>query len=339
MFGTRRMSCRISPCDALGAERPLPEPVVMAATLPPKIDSRTSCVDYRPKYDRRRKTMMHIIYEVCLDDPEGVAWAADAGAASVELCANLAQGGTTPTVGSVGAALEMAARTGMGVKVMLRPRPGEWRLAPVGLLAELPPTALERARWWERHILEVEIGRAPDAGTARADYEPTQTTLAQRDAAKAAELTVTGIPAGGTPLTARTVRRLRLRYRAQGLLGLLDRRSIRPATPLGRLDPRVVAAARTPIVRETARSTGTKARLWRVVQAALAAEYGEGEVPLPSQRTFERLVEPLAAGQHTSGPATSRRTQASRPQGPFTPTAASRPGRWCRSTPRPWTIG
>jgi putative transposase len=49
-------------------------------------------------------------------------------------------------------------------------------------------------------------------------------------------------------------------------------------------------------------------------------------VPLPSQRTFERLVDALAAGQHTFGPATSRRTQANRPPGPFTPTAASRPG-------------
>jgi hypothetical protein len=127
-------------------------------------------------------------------------------------------------------------------------------------------------------------------------------------------------------VTARTVWRLRLRYRTQGLLGLLDRRSIRPARPLGRVDPRVVAAAHAAIARETPRSTGTKARLWRVVQAALTAEHGEGEVPLPSQRTFERLVDALAAGQHTFGPATSRRTRANRPPGPFTPTAASRPG-------------
>jgi hypothetical protein len=34
----------------------------------------------------------------------------------------------------------------------------------------------------------------------------------------------------------------------------------------------------------------------------------------------------LAAGLHTFGPATSRRTHANRPEAPFTPTAAARPG-------------
>ncbi|MEV4049624.1 hypothetical protein AB0J55_00400 [Amycolatopsis sp. NPDC049688] len=195
------------------------------------------------------------------------------------------------------------------------------RLTAVGLLEQLSTGVLERAREWERHVIEAETGFAPDATTARPGFEPSRTTVAERDTAKAGELT-----AAGVPTTARTIKRMRLRYRAQGLLGLVDHRSLRVSNPVGRVDPRVVAAARAAIGRETRRSTGTKSRLWRVVQADLAAEHGSDVVPLPSQRTFERLLDVLSAGQHTFGSATTRRTQANRPVGPFTPTAASRPG-------------
>ncbi|MEX5711751.1 NmrA family NAD(P)-binding protein [Parafrankia sp. FMc6] len=132
--------------------------------------------------------------------------------------------------------------------------------------------------------------------------------------------------AAGRPTAARTVRRMRGRYGAEGLWGLVDRRHDRPAGPHGRVDERVIAAARTAIGRETPRSTGTKARLWRTVQADLVAEHGEGVVPLPSIRTFERLVDALVVGLHTFGPATARRTQANRPAAPFGVTVAGRPG-------------
>jgi putative transposase len=81
-------------------------------------------------------------------------------------------------------------------------------------------------------------------------------SLGQREAAKAAELT-----AAGEPTSAKTVQRLRLRYRAQGLLGLVDRRAMRPVRPLGNADPRLVAAIVAQLDRETTQSTGTRGRL------------------------------------------------------------------------------
>lgn len=206
------------------------------------------------------------------------------------------------------------------------------RLEPVGLLEALPAEVVERARDWERHVVEVVTGLRPGAGSPREGFDPARTTIEQRDQAKADELT-----AAGRPTAARTVRRMRGRYGAEGLWGLVDHRYDRPANPHGRVDERVIAAARAAIGRETPRSTGTKARLWRTVRADLVAEHGEGVVPLPSIRTFERLVDTLTAGLHTFGSATTRRTAANRPAGPFGATVASRPGELVQIDTTPWT--
>ena len=69
-------------------------------------------------------------------------------------------------------------------------------------------------------MVEVETGLPPGAepGAApRPEYDPTSTTLAQRDRAKAAELGV-GV---------RTVQQRRARYARQGLWGLVDQRAVR----------------------------------------------------------------------------------------------------------------
>lgn len=237
------------------------------------------------------------------------------------------------TVTAVGAAVRLVSEAGPTQLVMLstllgsdgfelldgaEPAP---RLEPVSLLESLPDDVVARARAWEGHVIEVETGIAPGATSSRDGFDPGCTTVKQRDQVKADELTAAGQPTG-----ARTVERMRGRYRTSGLWGLIDQRHTRPTSPHGRVDERVVAATRAAIAAETSRSTGTKTRLRRVVEQALAAEHGEGTVPLPSQRTFERLVDGLAAGLHTFGPATSRRTHANRPAAPFSPTAAARPG-------------
>ncbi|MFC9938561.1 Mu transposase C-terminal domain-containing protein [Nocardiopsis alba] len=195
------------------------------------------------------------------------------------------------------------------------------RLEPAGLLEALPTTVIEKAREWERHVLEVQTGLLPGAERPRTGFDPQRTTLEQREAAKAAELT-----AAGKETSAVTVKRHRLRYRAQGLWGLVDHRHNRPSSPFGRVDERIVAATREAIAAQTSQSTGTKSRLRRQVQAAVIAEYGEGTVPLPSKRTFDRLVDALSTGKHTFGAATTRRSLAERPAGAFTPTTANRPG-------------
>lgn len=104
--------------------------------------------------------------------------------------------------------------------------PAVCRVPPLGLLESLPAPVRERALVWERHVREVETGHpggSGAAGPARAEYDPEVRTLAQREEAKAAELS-----AAGMPTSAVTVRRMRARYRDGGLWGLVDQRTARP---------------------------------------------------------------------------------------------------------------
>jgi hypothetical protein len=196
------------------------------------------------------------------------------------------------------------------------PVPG---VEPFGLLDGLPEEVLAAAQDWERHVVEVETGLAPDAepgAEPRPGYDPQARTLAQRTQAKAAEL----------GMTSRTVERMRARYARQGLWGLVDQRAVRTWEATGRADARLVAVARQVIEAETHASTGTRGRLIRRVTKAVEDAYGPGVVPLPGRTTFYKLIDTLAAGRHTFGPAVTRRQAANRPKRPFTPTFAARPG-------------
>jgi putative transposase len=195
---------------------------------------------------------------------------------------------------------------------------------PFGLLEALPAEVVQQARSWERHVVEVITGRAPDApeGSApRPGYDPASSTVKDRDAAKAAELT-----AAGQPTSARTVMRMRLRYAEQGLWGLIDQRFARGSDPVGRADERLVAAIRAELDAQTHASTGTRGRLMHRVKTALDTQFGPGTVPVPGRSVFYELVGALAGGRHAFGAATTRRSLTNRPAAPFTPTIATRPG-------------
>ncbi|MDF3313400.1 Mu transposase C-terminal domain-containing protein [Rhodococcus sp. T2V] len=206
--------------------------------------------------------------------------------------------------------------------------PSEVSAGPGGLagqsLTDVPAAAADRAREWERHVVEVETGLPPGVGpeaVPRPEYDPARTTIRQREAAKAAEMT-----AAGTPTSAITVQRMRHRYRSGGVRGLIDGRVTRSTSVYGRTDERVVDAIRDALDGETKRSTGTRDRLRLRVEAILAERHGDGVVGLPSRATFNRLVSAMSTGRHTFGAATTRRSAANRPAGPFTATWASRPG-------------
>ncbi|NDU75479.1 DDE-type integrase/transposase/recombinase [Actinomadura sp. DSM 109109] len=190
---------------------------------------------------------------------------------------------------------------------------------PLGLLDGLPSEVLAAAKEWERHIVEVMTGLPPDAepgATKRPEYDPELHPLGERDQAKASEL--------GT--TSRTIRTRRARYAAQGLWGLVDQRAVREWQATGRVDVRVVKAVQAALDAETNASTGTRSRLIWKVSKALEAEHGPGVVPLPGKTTFYRLIDTLSTGRHTFGSAATRRQLDNRPEGPFTPTLADRPG-------------
>jgi copper homeostasis protein len=65
-----------------------------------------------------------VIVEICVGDVASALEAERAGADRVELCADLAQGGTTPSIGSVAVALETLRHTAL--RVMIRPRGGDF---------------------------------------------------------------------------------------------------------------------------------------------------------------------------------------------------------------------
>lgn len=190
-------------------------------------------------------------------------------------------------------------------------------------LDDVPAGAAAAALEWERHLLEVITGLPPDAPAGAfslPQYDPARTALTERDAAKAAELTL-----AGKPTSAITVQRMRARYRAEGVRGLVDRRHIKPVQQFGRADLRLVEAIAEAVDLETNRSTGTRDRLRRQVEKVLLERHGT-EVPLPSKATFNRLVAAVSKGRHTFGSATTRRSLANRPERPFTVTLATRPG-------------
>ncbi len=66
---------------------------------------------------------MGVLIEVCVEGIDGVAAAERAGADRVELCASLVEGGITPSLGTVRAALALAT---IPVHVIVRPRGGDF---------------------------------------------------------------------------------------------------------------------------------------------------------------------------------------------------------------------
>lgn len=86
-----------------------------------------------------------ILLEVAVDDAAGLAAAVQGGAGRIELCSALEVGGLTPSAGL----MALAARCGVPVYAMIRPRPGGFRYGADELA-----------------VMEADIGAARAAGLA-----------------------------------------------------------------------------------------------------------------------------------------------------------------------------
>ncbi|MGW2602088.1 transposase [Streptomyces klenkii] len=191
-----------------------------------------------------------------------------------------------------------------------------------GLFETAPAAAREKALAWQRHIREVECGLpggVGSGGTVRPEYEPGRWTLAQREQAKAEELTALSFGR----VSRATVQRMRLAYRKQGLWGLVDHCTARSPNGGGRQDERVVAAVKDVLRGQRGRSKGTVKALMPLVAQLLKDRHGN-TVAMPAQATFYRLVELAHPADH---PAKRVRSAPLTDDGrKFTPTVALRPG-------------
>jgi transposase InsO family protein len=193
-------------------------------------------------------------------------------------------------------------------------------LADVAVLDTLGDEARAETRFRHRHVVEVLTGAPPPDATTparpNADYD-VRNRLVDRIEAKLAELA-----GDGMTLSARTFRRYIAAYRRDGIAGLVDHRRTRGTSPTGRVDQRVVALLETAAAEQLHRSTGTRSRVINTVSLRASAE----GLPLPSRATLYRAVAAITRGLHTFGNATTRRTQANRPDRSWGRQAPARPG-------------
>ncbi|HEY7812269.1 MAG TPA: hypothetical protein VIC62_03480, partial [Nakamurella sp.] len=193
------------------------------------------------------------------------------------------------------------------------------------LVDGLDPVERERVRRLERHILQVDTGVLPgDEGPARDDrYDLRTTTVNERVRAKVAELKGTELA-----VSVRQLHRLRVAYRADGAIGLVERRlrdRLAGRDPLDGADERVLTALADAMTGQAAGSTITRKTMFIRVRSALRAEHGDA-LRIPSERELYRLAALLDRGRHTFGAATTRRTHDNRPGRPFTSSVLLRPG-------------
>lgn len=184
----------------------------------------------------------------------------------------------------------------------------------------VPAAERKAAQVLAAHVMEAITGyKSGTQADAKVDeplpaFDPETTTLTERVQAKAAELN----------MSFRTLWTKKSRFDQYGLYGLIDRRVTRQATSM--VDERVKVAIRTVIDSQENASNPTKMKIRRLVEKDLKIAYPNETIQLPSQTSFNRLLNSLSKGNGLFGPAKRRRSIANRPDTPYSHFAATRPG-------------
>lgn len=193
-------------------------------------------------------------------------------------------------------------------------------LTQSAILETLDATTRRRVEILHRHIVELLTGVVPHQCGEQAEPHPQYNPanrLMDRIAAKVDELQGSEIP-----LSERMLWRYIAAYRRDGIAGLLDRRKMRQSSSTGRMDPRLVSLLEDAIARQKNISTGTKSR----VIAEVTREATALGVPIPCRATMYNALNRIQSSKYAFGNATTRRTQANRPDRPWGRQSPARPG-------------
>ncbi|MGK5628909.1 hypothetical protein [Streptomyces sp. URMC 123] len=155
----------------------------------------------------------------------------------------------------------------------------------------------------------------------RPEYDPAARNLAEREAAKAIELS----RETGRPVSPHTIRWRRRRYQKRGVMGMVDGRQAPRRPVLRQVDPQVVEILRRLMDQAADGSTHTVSYYFERVGQAVKKLKGP-PVEMPSRATFYRLFNRLEAGRHTTGSPRTRRSLANQPEGVFDQVTVCRPG-------------
>jgi transposase InsO family protein len=187
-------------------------------------------------------------------------------------------------------------------------------------LDNLPETRVENAKSLLEHLLEVRTGfrmgsrAAALPGEPREQYDPGSTSVTQRLDNKAREL----------GCTRRWLYELGRRFDQHGLYGLVDGRTTKIADD--RTDSRVKAALGAVLDELTDLSNVSKNQIARRTNRRLKSDYPGEVIPLPSQATYNRLIDRVSEGRGVFASGKARRSIANRPSNSYSHFTANRPG-------------
>ncbi|MGW2402605.1 integrase [Kitasatospora sp. NPDC001664] len=200
-------------------------------------------------------------------------------------------------------------------------------LPDFALLEGVAVKAAERARMWERAVIEVDTGLlpgAPPGSRPRPEYDPQSTTLIERYQAKAAELNAVL----GMSVSWQTVQAKRLKYRRRRtVVALVDGRSTKARRESGLTDPLVVDQLMRLVERQQQRldPPSDARKLFKQLRRKVRAIHGPG-VRVPAEPTLYKLLKRLGVEARDLGAVRRRRSGGLGAVPPFSVTSATMPG-------------
>ena len=182
------------------------------------------------------------------------------------------------------------------------------------------------------HIIEVNTGFFPEH-PPQDRYDPKTTTTGQRVANKIEDFSRLN-PNSDHPdapfasMGLPTLNRYRTKYKNGGVVALLDKRSLRTASPFGDQPDVVIELIREQIDLQKDGATVSLTTFHDRVRR-LPKNYNDANettYQMPSESTLRRLIKQLGKGRYIFGDAKTRRANNASPFGEFVPFGALRPG-------------